>query len=91
VLFGGLDDEMKSGKISPNNQVYALRLLSNNSCEWRLVKCEGQAPFPRTNHAACAISNDELLVFGGYYSTTQRFNDTFILKIGKLSKSNHYF
>lgn len=84
VLFGGLDDEPKGGKICPNNQVFALRLLSNNSCEWRQVKCEGNAPLPRTNHAACAISNDELFVFGGYFSTTQRFNDAFVLKLGKI-------
>jgi len=85
VLFGGLDDESlkTGGKPTPNNQVYILRLLSNNGCEWRSIKGEGQPPLPRTNHAACAISNDEMLVFGGYFSTTQRFNDVFIFKIGK--------
>ena len=80
VLFGGLDNEKKDGKIGPNNQVYVLRLLSNNNSEWRLQKCEGSIPLPRTNHAACAISNDEMVIFGGYFSTHQRFNDTYILK-----------
>jgi len=80
ILFGGLDNEKKDGKVGPNNQVYALRLLSNNNCEWRLQKCEGSIPLARTNHAACAISNDEMMVFGGYFSTHQRFNDTYILK-----------
>lgn len=81
VLFGGLDDELKGGKIAPNNQVYSLRYMNSTTYEWRPVKCEGAPPLPRTNHAACAISNDEMMVFGGYYSTNQRFNDTYILKV----------
>ena len=82
ILFGGLDNEKKDGKIAPNNQVYVLRLLSNNNCEWRLQKCDGFIPLPRTNHAACTISGDEMMIFGGYFSTHQRFNDTYILRTG---------
>jgi len=59
--------------------VYYLKLNQNN-CEWRLATCSGDAPYPRTNHAACAIDTDKLLVFGGYYTSSARFNDTFILK-----------
>lgn len=35
---------------------------------------------PRAHHAACAIGPDKLFIFGGYYSTSQRFNDVFILR-----------
>lgn len=35
---------------------------------------------PRTNHSACAIQNNEMLIFGGQYTSKLRFNDAFILK-----------
>lgn len=35
---------------------------------------------PRTNHAACAVGNDKLLIFGGFYTSNLRFNDTYILR-----------
>ena len=82
-MFGGLEaPKQESSKIAPNNQVYTLRVVGNN-CEWRLVTCGGEVPLPRTNHAACAISNDKLFIFGGYFTSSLRFNDAYILKTSK--------
>ena len=58
--------------------------MANNQCEWRLQPCSGDIPLARANHSACAIGPDRMLIFGGYYSSNQRFNDTFILKTSKL-------
>ena len=82
-MFGGLEAPKPDSKIAPNNQVYTLRVVSNN-CEWRLVTCGGEVPLPRTNHAACAISNDKLFIFGGYSTSSLRFNDAYILKTSKI-------
>lgn len=79
ILFGGLEAPKNESKILPNNQVYTLRIVGNN-CEWRLVPCGGDAPLPRTKHAACAISQDKLFIFGGHYTSTLRFNDAYILR-----------
>nr|SYZ35238.1 PtDNAH9b [Paramecium tetraurelia] len=85
ILFGGLDSEKKpdaekkNTKIAPNNQVYSLR-VAPNVCEWKLVQCSGDPPLPRTNHAACAITPEKMLIFGGFYTSNLRFNDTFILR-----------
>lgn len=84
IMFGGLDaTHRKNNKICPNNQVYTLRFYQGN-CEWRLGSCQGDIPQPRTQHAACAISQDKLFVFGGYYTSNLRFNDVYILKVPEL-------
>jgi dynein heavy chain, axonemal len=81
ILYGGLDNQKsKNGKIEPSKDIYVLKIGNNNNYEWRLQTTSGDAPFPRTNHAACSIAGDKMLVFGGYYSTNQRYNDTYILK-----------
>lgn len=87
VLFGGLDNERKNGKIAPNNQVYTLKLLPKEACNWTLNNCTGDIPLPRSNHSACDIGGNQMMIFGGLYSSNQRFNDTYILKIGKSNLS----
>jgi len=83
ILFGGLDNEKKNGKVAPNNEVYTLKLMQKEQCNWKLESPGGEMPLPRSNHTACSIGDNEMLVFGGLYSSNQRFNDTYILKIGK--------
>jgi dynein heavy chain len=77
-MFGGLDSEKKNGKVAPNNQVWTIRIGKN--CDIRLQQVSGDVPLPRTNHSACFVPPDKIVVFGGYYTTNQRFNDTYILK-----------
>jgi len=81
VMFGGLDStHRKNDKLCPNNEVYSLKLTAV-ACEWKIQTCQGDIPLPRTNHAACAIGNDKLFIFGGYYTSNLRFNDVYILKL----------
>ena len=82
VMFGGLDNTRKEGgKISPNNQVFLLKVSDSGEAHWKEMPCEGmEKPLPRSNHAACKIGSSQMFVFGGLYSSTQRFNDVHILK-----------
>lgn len=77
VLFGGISNEHRD-KPGPNNDVYTLR-ISSRDCTWSKEKPRGDQPLPRTQHATCEIPGDRLLVFGGYYSSSKRFNDVYIL------------
>ena len=83
IMFGGLDSAKKGGKVAPNNETYTLKLQSKENCNWQLNSCSGTIPLPRSNHTAVDIGNNCMLVFGGLYSSNQRFNDTYILKVGK--------
>merc|ERR1711976_557558 len=65
ILFGGLDNEKKNGKVAPNNEVYTLKLMAKETCNWKLESPSGDAPLPRSNHTACFIGDNEMLVFGG--------------------------
>lgn len=85
ILYGGIDANSKmEGKIIPNNQVYKLTIKGKGECVWTLVDCEGEEiPQARTNHSATKLSGNEMFVFGGYFSSKQRFNDVHILKVGQ--------
>lgn len=81
VMFGGLDDKKKDGKTRPNNQVYTLKMSAKDEAVWAEIMCDGnEIPMPRSNHAATKIDNVSMFVFGGLYSSNQRFNDVHILK-----------
>lgn len=81
VLFGGLDNKRKNGKIMPNNEVYSLKIQPNGEAYWNMINCEGEViPLPRSNHSACKINKNLMFVFGGLYSSNQRFNDVHLLK-----------
>jgi len=51
-LFGGLDNEKKNGKVAPNNEVYTLKLMAKETCNWKLESPTGDPPLPRSNHTA---------------------------------------
>ena len=86
LLFGGLET-MSSDKIGASNTVYTMRLALNN-CQWSLNNCSGDLPLPRCNHSAVEIKDNQMMIFGGYFSSKQRFNDTYILR---LNGSPSYF
>lgn len=86
-MFGGIDspkDSPDKTKILPKNELYTIRITNTvstpNNAEWSLKQCTGDVPLARAYHAACKIGEDRMLVFGGYYTSNSRFNDTFILK-----------
>lgn len=84
IMYGGLDVNSRiEGNIIPNGQVYTLRISQKGDYMWTHTECDGDdIPLPRTNHSACKISKNEMFVFGGYYTSKQRFNDVHILRTG---------
>lgn len=78
VLFGGVSSEQKGDRIMPNNDVYTLRLHITEP-SWTREKPRGDTPLPRTHHAACEVPGDRLFVFGGYYDSSRKFNDCYLL------------
>ncbi|CAG9313552.1 unnamed protein product [Blepharisma stoltei] len=85
VLFGGVSTEQKD-RACPNNDVYTLRVLVNDGV-WSKEKPRGDIPLPRTHHAACELPGDRLLIFGGLYTSSKRFNDTYILHVPSITWS----
>ena len=89
VMYGGLDINSRiEGNITPNKDVYTLKVNPKNEYYWTLTECEGEGgtgevPLPRTNHSACRIGDHEMLIFGGYFTSKKRFNDLHILKTNK--------
>lgn len=90
VLFGGYagsaggsEVDKKNGKLAALRDVWTLRPGNTATAAWvwTNLTCTGDAPLPRTNHAAVAIDRGQLLVFGWLYSSTQRLNDVHIFKI----------
>ena len=77
VMFGGLSSELKD-RASANNDVFTLK-QTQAEFVWTKEKPRGEVPMPRAHHAACEISRDKMVIFGGYFSSMQRFNDVFIL------------
>jgi dynein heavy chain len=89
-MFGGIDspkDNPDKSKILPKNELYTLRITNTpstpNNAEWSLKQCTGEVPLARAYHAACKIGEDRMLIFGGYYTSSTRFNDSFYLKISR--------
>ena len=70
-------------------KVYTVKMQKDN-IEWRQVPCGGDNPLERTNHAACAISQDKLFIFGGFYTSNLRFNDVYILKTSNISNISKF-
>lgn len=58
-----------------------MRIVNNQTIEWTLRQCLGDVPFPRAYHAACKVGEDRMFVFGGCYTSNERYNDTFYLKL----------
>lgn len=74
-LFGGNDFRRPPG---PNNELYKLD-TSSNEFYWTKVPNSGRWPEPRSNHTATAISPTKMLIFGGFRSSSVRYNDVWIL------------
>ena len=85
VMFGGISAELRD-RCSANNDVYSLKQISSEFM-WTKEKPKGDIPLPRTHHASCDLPKDRLLIFGGYFSSTQRYNDVYILDIPSMTWS----
>lgn len=83
-LFGGLQKPEKfndSKDLLPKNDLYALRIVNNQTVEWTLKQCTGDVPLGRAFHSACKVNEDKMFIFGGCYTSNERYNDTYILKL----------
>jgi hypothetical protein len=75
-LFGGNDYRKPAG---PNNELYKLELSSSEAANWTKIETNGPWPEPRSHHTATAYDG-KLIIFGGFRSSTQRFNDVWIFE-----------
>ena len=78
-MFGGCDEDMPPG---PSNQLYRLKLSppdSRTSMEWTLPRVSGEPPMARWLHSSTPLDKKRILMFGGFHSDTNRFNDIHIL------------
>jgi dynein heavy chain len=72
-LFGGLGASSPPG---PTADLFILRLGSLEH-EWCRLSLEG-GPAARWRHSACLIESTQILLFGGFSSSTTRFNDVWV-------------
>jgi dynein heavy chain, axonemal len=73
-LFGGNDMRRPPG---PNNELYKLD-MSSNEFYWSKLDNPGRSPEPRSHHSAIVFGN-KIILFGGFRSSSIRYNDVWIL------------
>jgi dynein heavy chain len=75
-LFGGNDFRRPPG---PNAELFKLD-ISGSDFYWTKVEntSNGRWPEPRSHHTAIAISPTKMLIFGGFRSSSIRYNDLWI-------------
>ncbi|KAA0166994.1 hypothetical protein FNF28_02917 [Cafeteria roenbergensis] len=74
-LFGGIDLSKPPG---PNNDLYVAD-IDEDRVTWRKPAVSGESPVPRWKHTATRVGESLMLVFGGFFSSTTRLNDTWVL------------
>ena len=80
-LFGGIDHASPPG---PSNDIYRLK-LKNDAFTWSKINATGLAPLPRWRHTANVFDETSVVIFGGFHSSTNRFNDIHVLDTVSLS------
>ena len=73
-LFGGNDLRRPPG---PNAELYKLD-ISSAEFYWTKVESPGRQPEARSNHTTI-LYNKKIILFGGFKSSSIRYNDTWIL------------
>ncbi|RYG67120.1 hypothetical protein EON64_08180, partial [archaeon] len=73
-LFGGNDLRRPPG---PNNDLYKLD-MSSTEFYWSKVESPGRCPEPRSHHTTVVYGN-KIILFGGFRSSSVRYNDVWIL------------
>lgn len=75
-LFGGTDFRRPPG---PNNDLYKLDMSSNDFYWSKVENTSGRYPEPRSHHTMITFNNTKILMFGGFRSSSIRYNDVWIL------------
>ena len=92
-LFGGCGeasngvDENGMELFGPTADMYYCRLEAAGSSakmRWERATCGGETPLARWGHTATVVDKKQFVVFGGFHSDTNRFNDLHIFDTGKL-------
>ena len=83
-LFGGLGESSPPG---PTSELFILRLGSAEH-EWCALDLPGDKPKARFRHTASLIEANQLMVFGGFASSTERFNDVWIFNTVTMGELN---
>ena len=73
-MFGGLGDSSPPG---PSNDLFILR-MGSAEMEFTALDLPGTKPPPRWRHTASVIDSNQILMFGGFASSTQRYNDAWV-------------
>ncbi|GMH98843.1 hypothetical protein TrLO_g14194 [Triparma laevis f. longispina] len=73
-MFGGLGDSSPPG---PSNDLFILR-MGSAEMEFTSLDLPGTKPPPRWRHTASVIDSNQILIFGGFASSTQRYNDAWV-------------
>ncbi|KAL3663603.1 hypothetical protein V7S43_011489 [Phytophthora oleae] len=75
-LFGGCDYAEPPG---PTSDLFALKINANAPSEWERLRSplDGAWPPPRWKHSATVVDN-KIYIFGGFHSSSSRFNDLWI-------------
>jgi len=73
-LFGGNDLRRPPG---PNGELYKLD-ISSSDFYWKKIESSGRQPEPRSHHTTIVYGN-RIILFGGFKSSSIRFNDVWIL------------
>lgn len=83
-MFGGITADKE--RAITTNDVFTLR-IHGGEWVWNREKPRGDIPLPRAHHAACEIAGDRLLVFGGIYTSNQKFRDIYLLHVPSMTWS----
>ncbi|CAM9257232.1 unnamed protein product, partial [Sphacelaria rigidula] len=75
-LFGGVPQARPPG---PTNEMFKLDMSNPGEFYWQKVKTPGRCPAARWHHAVAVRSPTTLVLFGGFRSSSIRFNDLWLL------------
>ena len=83
-MFGGMCFDNEEDTAVAKNEVYLLH-LKGQTATWKKVVPKNDGPLQRCYHSDCSVGNQNsemIYYFGGMYSSSKRFNDSYFLKIG---------
>ena len=83
-MFGGLDHSLPPG---PTSDLCVLQLGNEGSqeMEWMRPNTLGVPPLERWHHSTTLYEKNKLVIFGGFHSSTNRFNDVHVFDTITLS------
>ncbi|CAM9266952.1 unnamed protein product [Chrysoparadoxa australica] len=75
-LLGGCPQKRPPG---PTDEMYKLDMSNPGEFYWQKVPLQGKGPKARWHHSAAVHNNTVIVVFGGFQSSSVRYNDIWML------------